>query len=391
MIARYLFLAILACLLIILACEIPDNPTYGTDRPDPNPAGTPAASLTAVTPNVGYLNEVVVLTGSGFNPNPGDNLVAFGTGVGTILNATATELTVQLPALQGVTVMCRVAVKGAVEWSNELPVTFNLAVEDVALGLNWPMGVEADDAGNVYIGSASDGVVYKVDPDGNQTVYAEAPPFGALRWGPGGDLFVANADEGVVYRVSDNGATVETYVDAGVAATDFDWAENGNMYIAGNWGDGIAMYDGETVTELDGTGGGEYKSCRVFGNYFYATDRGDDELVRFPITADGLGAKEVISDDNNPVGLEINADGTLIVTSTRGYTLFLYNGDGENVGTIFEDELGDEAESNTLRAIRMHGKLVYAAYPGGSSDGAGSVKQIYIGTGSAPNWGLTLP
>ena len=31
------------------------------------------------------------------------------------MNATATELTVQLPALQGVTVMCRIAVKGAVE------------------------------------------------------------------------------------------------------------------------------------------------------------------------------------------------------------------------------------------------------------------------------------
>jgi hypothetical protein len=388
MIARYLFLAILACLLILPACEIPDNPTYGPDHPDPNPAGTAPAVLTAVTPNVGFLNEVVSITGSGFNPNPDDNLVQFGTGVGTVLEATATELTVKLPALQGVTVMCRVAVKGAVEWSNELPVTFNLAIVDIALGLNWPQGVEADDAGNVYIGSNSDETVYKVDPDGNQTVYAAGVPVsGAMRWGPNGDLFVCTDWSGVT-RISDNGATVESYVDVG-SAKDFDWAENGNMYIISNGGH-IEVYDGAAVTRVDDSGG-EYKSCRIFGNYLYVTDRGDDQLCKFPITAGGLGDKEVISEDNNPVGIEIDANGLIIVTSTRDYSLFTYDSDGVDQGALFDGELGDEAESNALRAIRMHGKFVYAAYPGGSGNGAGSVKRIYVGVEAAPNWGLSLP
>ena len=43
MIARYLFIAIVACLLLVLACENPDNPTFGPDHPNPNPGGTPAA------------------------------------------------------------------------------------------------------------------------------------------------------------------------------------------------------------------------------------------------------------------------------------------------------------------------------------------------------------
>ena len=92
MIARYLFIAVLVGMFIITGCQDTDNPVYGPDNPDPNPPGTAAAVLTAITPNTGYLLEVVTITGSGFNPNPADNFVQFGTGIGTVLTASATEL-----------------------------------------------------------------------------------------------------------------------------------------------------------------------------------------------------------------------------------------------------------------------------------------------------------
>ena len=142
--------------------------------------------------------------------------------------------------------------------------------------------------------------------------------------------------DGYIYRISDNGATVETYLEIG-SAIDFDWAENGNMYIVTN-GANLWMYDGETVTLLD-EGDGEYKGCRIFGDHLYVTNRGDDRLHKWPITSDGVGTMEIINEDNNPKGIDINADGTLIVTSSRDYSLFLYDENGVSLGALFDGQL----------------------------------------------------
>ncbi|MCB0296854.1 MAG: IPT/TIG domain-containing protein, partial [Calditrichaeota bacterium] len=110
--------------LLTLGCEDNNQPILGVDDTDPNPTGGPASSITVLSPTEGFLKDVVVIQGSGFNTTPGYNLVRFGNKVGTVTAATATELTVQTPNLADVTVMVQVAVKGSEVWSNELPFTF---------------------------------------------------------------------------------------------------------------------------------------------------------------------------------------------------------------------------------------------------------------------------
>jgi hypothetical protein len=371
-------------MFIVLACENPENPVYGPDNPDPNPGGQDPATLTEISPSSAFLKEVVTITGSGFNTDPAANIVQFGSATGIVLTATETVLTVELPNVTDATVKCRVAPRGAEVWSNELDFTFKPAVLIRAAGIDWAMGVVADAEDNVYFGSANEELIYKVDTEGNQTEYASVPVAGALGWGPGDDLYVASSWEGKVFRVSDNGATVEDYVESG-AAIDFDWAENGNMYILRNWGEGIDMYDGATVThvaDLDG----EFKSCRILDNYLYAAAIWNGLIVRYPITADGLGAEETFFEGDSPVGIEADGEGNLIFTLAWESTIFVADQEG-NVSTVFEGELGDDAGS-PLRYISYHGKSLYAVHPAWGGD-EGSVKQIYLGVDQAPNWGLT--
>jgi hypothetical protein len=386
--ARYLSITALVCLFIVLACENPENPVYGPDNPDPNPGGTQPAVLTDITPSRAFLKEIVTITGSGFNTELSENIVQFGTGVGVVLEATETQLTVELPNLSAITVDCRVAPRGAEEWSNALEFEFNPAILPRAGGLNWPMGVEADDEGNIYVGSANDAAIYKFDVDGNQSVFAaDVPVWGALKWGPGGNLYVAAANEGQILSISPDGSTVEVYVDGAGSVSDFDWAENGNLYIIRTWGEGIGMYKDGVVTDLVDGGDMDAKSGRVSGGNLYVSSGWEWAFRKYPITADGLGDGEIVYWDG-VIGVEADALGNVIHTIVDTYTVFSYTPEG-NVDALFAGELEDDAGSH-MRYIRYTGKSLYVVYPGWSGDGEGSVTQVYLGVDQAPNWGLGL-
>jgi len=363
---------------IFVVCEAPDQPTYGPDNPDPNPTGVPPATITTINPTEGYLQEEVTITGNGFYTTPEYNFVAFGTKNGTIVSATETELKVITPNIAGETVNVKVAVKGSEFWSNAVEFTFKEAVNVIADDINWPMGVEADDEGNVYVGSATDSVIYKIDPDGNRMVFAEVAPHGAMGWGPDNYLYVADTEGGKVVRISPDGSTVEDYAEVG-AAVDFDWAENGNMYIIQNWGEGVSMFDGSNVTHvLDYDG--EMKSCRIYGGYLYISIIWNGIISRFPITADGLGDEEIVYEGDSPVGVEFDVNGKLYYTEAWETTLFTIDQEG-NEESLFEEEL-----MTPMRYLTFHNKLMYIVYPGWGE--VGEVMSVYIGVEQAPNHGL---
>ena len=382
--AGYIYITVILCLIMAVTCEIPDNPIYDSSNPDPNPTGTQAATITDIDPSEGFFDEIVTITGTGFNPDKDHNLVQIG-GAATVLTASATQLTVSLPTKSGITVPCRVAPLGAIDWSNSIDFTYKPAVIVRAEGLNWPMGVEADAEDNVYVGSASDGMIYKFDPDGNQSTFAEVPVWGALRWGPDGYLYVAAANEGQIIRVSPDGGTVEVYVDGAGSVTDFDWAENGNLYILRTWEEGIAMYKDGVVTDLVSGEDMDPKAGRVLGDYLYVSSGWSWAFRKYPITADGLGDGEIVFWDG-VLGVEADINNNVLYTLVDNYTIFSMAPDG-STETFFEGDLIDDAESH-LRYIRYHGKSLYVVHPGWSGDGEGSVKQIYLAVEQAPNWGL---
>ncbi len=178
-IIRLIGALMLALGLVFVSCEGPDQPVYDASNPDPNPTGADPATVTAVNPAAGFFAETVKITGTNFNTDPDKNLVNFGNRVAEVTEATATELTVVTPGIIGETVDVRVAVSGSEYWSNMSPFEFKALPETHDLQtideeIVWPNGVAVDANENVYIGSARDGVIYKITPAGEKTEFAAA-------------------------------------------------------------------------------------------------------------------------------------------------------------------------------------------------------------------------
>jgi hypothetical protein len=373
--------------LVFTACQENDQPVLGVDEPDPNPTGSAPPVVTTILPDTGFWAAEVTIQGSGFNPTPEFNLVTFGGKVVNIAEASETELKVITPLIIDETVDVKASVKGSEYWSEAKSYTFKPAEDALNMivnDLNWPMGVEADDAGNIYVGSATDEAIIKIAPDGTQSVFANVPISGAIGWGPAGYLYCAQSWEGKVVRVTPDGTTVEDYIDVS-AAIDFDWAENGNMYIIRNYGEGIDMYDGTTVTHVADFGD-EMKSCRVFGDNLYVSAIWAGIILKYPITSDGLGEPETIIEGDSPVGLEMDENGTLYYSLAWEYTLFTREQSGSE-DALFEGMLEDPAES-PMRYMTYHNQTLYIVYPGWSDPESGSVLSIYLGFRQAPNHGL---
>ena len=370
---------IIATMFLIIGCEKIEHSIYGPDSPDPNPTGSIPASITDITPSEGYLKDIVTITGSGFSATPEDNLVSFGQMVGKVMAATTTSLQVETPTLTGQTVEVKVAIKGSEFWSNSGEFTFKDAVGYVTTDINWPMGVDADTDGNVYVGSAGDGVIYKFDPNGDMTVFAEVEPSGAIRFGPENWLYDCQSWEGTVTRVSPDGSTIEEYA-AVDAALDIDWDSAGNTYVLQNYGGGIVRIDpsgNQTQVIDEGVYGGEIKSCRIFGDYLYFTEIWGSTIWRVDITTSGLENPTAVYEGDSPVGIEIDENGTVYFTEAWETTLYTLNPDDMSVGSLFEEEL-----MTPMRYLNFVHKILYIVYPGWGD--VGEVMSVFIGIPQAP-------
>jgi outer membrane protein assembly factor BamB len=364
--------------IVIFSCSGPDEPTYGSDHPDPNPTGMTAPEVDSLSPSEGYLKDIIKIYGSGFNSTPEYNLVSFGKNVGTIMDATSNMLTVQTPNISNDTVDVRVSIKGSEYWSQEESFIFKNTLETIDEEIVWPNGVAVDANGNVYVGSADEGVIYKITPDGDKTEFASVPISGSMRFGPQNYLYVCEQGEEKIERISPDGSTVEEVVSVpGPVA--FDWDQNGNMYIIENES-GIHRLDPSgTLTYM--TDLSTAKCCRVFGNYLYVTAIWDGKISRFEITAGGLGEEEVVMEDlDSPVGIDFDVEGTMYYTLAWETSLYTLKEDGT------EEVLYDGELQTPMHYINFQGKKMFIVFPGWGD--VGMTLSAYIGVEQAPNYGL---
>lgn len=366
--------------LIFIACEAPNQPTYGPDNPDPNPTGLSAATVTSISPTEGYLKDIITISGSGFDSNPEFNLVAFGSKTGILVSATENELKVIAPNINDQDVKVKVAIKGSEFWSNELDFTFNAAVVILNPGVElMPRGQAIDDEGNHYIGYGDDpGAIYKVPPDGEATLLVEVPVHGAIHFGPGGYLYACTKWESKIIRISRDGSVLEDYVEV-TEPTDFDWDPNGNMFISG-WEGIWRLNTGGTLTQLNEEG---CCSCRYFDGYLYVA-MCDGYIGKYPVTNGELGELETHwehPDGACLMGMDIDENGAVYSTPDWQNKIIKISPEG-NDEAIFEGELIDH-----MRYISIQGKFLYGSCPccGTGSD----IVRVYLGgVQQAPNYGV---
>jgi sugar lactone lactonase YvrE len=376
-------LAFTIFMVLMIACEGPDQPTYNENN-DPNPTGNPAAVISSLSPTEGFLKDVITINGSGFNTTPEYNLVAFGTQVANCISASATKLEVIAPNLSDETVNVKMAVKGSEFWSNELEFTFYNTLEVIDEEIVWPNGVAVDDNDNVYIGSADEGIIYKIDPDGNKTEFAEVPISGSMEFGPENYLYICAQGEGKIVRVSPDGNTIEDVVEV-ESPIDFDWDANGDMYIVSNWIEaeemgGIFRYDtGGNLTQLVTLG--SCKCLRIFENILVVSDIWEGNILRYDITASGLENETVILSDFTALGIEFDANGMLYFTHAWEETLyFMEPEEGAEMQVMYDGQL-----MTPMHYLTFYKKKMYIVYPGWGD--VGMTMSAYIGVDQAPNYG----
>jgi sugar lactone lactonase YvrE len=362
--------------ILITACEAPQQPTYSSSRPDPNPSGKGPAVLTAMDPAEGYLKDIVTISGTGFNPEPEFNFVAFGTLTGEVISATSTQLQVRTPNISDDTVVVKVAVKGSEFWSNVMPFRFKNTKQVIADDIAWPNGVDVDDNENIYIGSAVDSVIYKITPDGERSVFANVAVSGSIRFGPNGFLYVCSKGEGKIVRISPDGATIQDVVEVADPVY-FDWDSGKNMWVISN-GVGLYKFDtGQNLVQADTMASA--KSLRVFGNNLYVTNIWKAQIVKYDITGDGLANRQVILEPDSPAGIEFDKEGTMYYTPAWETSLYTLHSDGTEE-ILFEGEL-----LTPMRYLTFNGKYMYIVFPGGGD--IGTVMRVYLGVEQAPSFG----
>jgi sugar lactone lactonase YvrE len=157
------------------------------------------------------------------------------------------------------------------------------------------------------------------------------------------------------------------------------------MYVAGHRTGIFRITPQGDVSELDIDVGDAF-SIAVFNNYVYWTDSRNNRVGRAPITADGVGATEIVYQDDDgtymdsPSGMAIDIEGNVYVVSKE------WDGN-RNLSRIRTDgtaEVITELPSDNNRCIAFYGKYVYV-----TTQWNGAVYKVYVGVEGAPPyaWG----
>ncbi len=127
------------------------------------------------------------------------------------------------------------------------------------IGPGFAFSLCSDPASNLFIGTGSDGKVYKVDGKGTGSLFYQAPEASlfSLTSDSQGNLYVGSSPDGKVYKVSSTGQSVEFFdpKDKYIWAMAFDKAGNlwvatggrGLLYRVDKTGKGETVYDSEEI------------------------------------------------------------------------------------------------------------------------------------------------
>ncbi|NQT62903.1 MAG: IPT/TIG domain-containing protein [Candidatus Marinimicrobia bacterium] len=330
-----------ATFFILIACEEDPKSIY-----DPDVVGNPDPIITTVVPDSNFTSDnisfagigVVNITGQNFSSTVAYNSVFFDGVPGTVLSSTVTQLRVQLPNVTGDSVKVRVAVRGAyyfAEYSEPFPIL--PAVREVGGFIDsdpYISTISCDNSGNLFVNAGRH--IHIIEQDSLHTYYdsTRLTGIGKMKMGPEGkNYFIITT---AISRITPPDVVEDIWFKSlPEALVDFDFNENGTIFIAGVSGL-IYPFEAETKTfTVDSTYYGiKIKTIRVFGGDLYVVGDEVDEvddvdvvqqkaIYTSQITGDDLGEKQLLATLD-----EIDADGTLSITSiaiSQSGSIFLGN------------------------------------------------------------------
>lgn len=305
---------------------------------DPNIGNAPPPVISSVVPSDSALAGVsqVTITGSNFSPVKENNLVFFNASLGTVLQASATQLLVKAPLLVADSVGLKIAVQGVELFSNAILYKLVAAVKEFGVisgTVEEPFGITCDTAGNVYVSLLSNtGVglgVKKFAPDGSRTDYS--PPFStsvnkwtAMKLGPGGYLYAA-ANRNALFRIPPGGGASAPWASVAGAGMsflyDFDFDAQGNIWGGGDNAVIVRIAPDRSVRGFPFSG--NVYGVRYFQNHLYLATKNDTvwNIWRVRVlSADSVGPRELYFNFTNRFGslagaysLTFAADGDMFV------------------------------------------------------------------------------
>lgn len=292
----------------------------------------PAPVLSTVEPSNQALAGIteITITGTNFSADSRNNRVYFNGIPGTILSGTTTQLVVKVPNVVADTVMVKIAVVGAQDFSNQYQYKMVSAWE-----VYYPFdaiaekayGIIVDNSSNLFVNLYDIGI-WKITPDKQKSLYVpkgNTQKWDNFRYGPGGELYGVRSARGV-WKIVENvgpGSPWAAPTAGVIVALEFDgnqnlWALNNNNTI-------FKFKQDRTITSYPFTG--VLRAVRLFNNDLYvaATKDNIEGVWRIPIDANGdLGTEVLYFETTNlRLGAKITAigfaaDGDMILGLDKG-------------------------------------------------------------------------
>jgi hypothetical protein len=314
--------------IILIGCA-EDPPASLEQYPSAN---LPAPVLSTLEPSSQALAGIteVTITGSNFSADSRNNRVYFNGIPGTILSGTTTQLVVKVPNVVSDTVMVKIAVVGAQDFSNQYQYKMVSSWE-----VYYPLdpiaekayGIITDNTSNLLVNLYDIGI-WKITPDKVKSLYVpkgNTQKWDNFRYGPGGELYGVRSARGI-WKVVENVAPAAPWVapSAGViVALEFD--SNQNLWALNNNNTIFKFKQDQTITSYPFSG--VLRAVRLFNNDLYvaATKDNIEGVWRIPINSNGdLGTGELYFETTNIrlaakiTAIAFAADGDLILGMDKG-------------------------------------------------------------------------
>ncbi len=433
------YLTSILVILILLNCT--EESQYWTD---PNPTGEPPPVILSIEPDSGFAGTDIIITGENFSSEIERNMVLFGSVAGLVKEASATELTVQLPMVNDKTVLPKISVLGSEFWGyweeqstdtsgnpviDTLMFTFFKALDALTDTVYWPAGITTGPDSTVYfiVNQANAGwskALYSLDAEGSLQLVRTSTVLGNLIYDVATDtIWGSNLRRGrelgwISDIPYDGSISFKKKIKNVVAPSGIEFEKSsGNMFYSslGFYQMLITPVEDTFDTTITNISGGIYRepvvgrifvgtdesdttlgikvadysrptSCKIMDGYLYVTQAGHSEgaaISRNQIIGETLGETEVVLDEfENVYCLEFDVDGNLYFVPDGSSTLYRYTMTSGELVEFFPGDIVPTANFMTWDGINL--LLVHSNisddFEVTAAEDPGMIQKVFIGT-----------